>query len=103
MMTSSDLVKADESFPVLTGDIVQDTETIVGELAVGAYVVERGMARLYIVWKTKLFLNLTTARFTCTSCGFVYREFVWIVRADSMFVKYVTKLLQEYYSARNVV
>ena len=71
-MTSSDLVNTNESFPVLTGDIVQDTETIVGELAVGAYVVERGMARLYIVWKTKLFLDLTMKRFTCLTCGFVF-------------------------------
>lgn len=72
MMTASELTKADQSFPAITGNIEKDTETIVSELAVGTYVVERGMARLYLVWKTKTFLNLTAVQFTCKSCGFVY-------------------------------
>ena len=72
MMTASELVKSSESFPTLTGDIVKDTDTIIGELAVGTYVVERGLARLYMVWKSKSFLDITTTEFTCKVCGLQY-------------------------------
>jgi len=71
-MTASDLVKADEHFPTITGNIEQDTETVIGELAVGTYVVERGLARLYMIWKTKKYLDLTSVEFTCKSCGLQY-------------------------------
>lgn len=72
MMTASDLVKAKEAFPTITGDIVQDTDTVISELAVGNYVVERGLARLYMIWKTKSFLGLTTNEYSCQTCKFVF-------------------------------
>jgi len=71
-MGAKDLIIQDASFPTLTGDIVEDTDTIIGELAVGNFVVERGMARLYMVWRSKLFLQLTSPESKCNSCGFVF-------------------------------
>jgi len=71
-MVAKDLIQSNASFPTLTGNIVEDTDTIIGELAVGNFVVERGLARLYMVWKMKAFLQLTAPESTCKSCGLVY-------------------------------
>jgi len=73
-MTAKDLVKQAEGFPVLSGDIVKDTETIIGELAVGNYVIERGMARLYLVWLTREFLNVTESQCLCPTCGLTFED-----------------------------
>lgn len=69
MTTASELIKRGEGFPALSGNIVEDTETIIGELAVGTFVVERGMARLYLVWLSKAFLGIAQDQYTCLSCG----------------------------------
>ena len=68
-MAAKDLINSQDAFPTLTGDIVADTDTIIGELAVGTFVVERGMARLYMIWRSKLFLQLTSPVSKCLSCG----------------------------------
>ena len=68
-MTARDLAVRDDSFPAITGDIEQDTETLVSELAVGTIVVERGMARLYMVWKSRGFLNLLKPELVCKECN----------------------------------
>lgn len=67
--TASDIAKQDGNFPILSGDITQDTETVIGELAVGTVVVERGMARLYLIWRSREFLELFRKEFSCTVCG----------------------------------
>lgn len=66
-MTAKDL--AISEFPFLSGDIAADTNTIIDELAVGTFVIERGMARLYLIWKTKGFLKLLTKEIRCSTCG----------------------------------
>lgn len=71
-MAAKDLIKSDDAFPTITGNIAEDTDTIINELAVGTFVVERGMARLYMIWKSKLFLQLTSPEARCISCGLVF-------------------------------
>ena len=73
MMTAKELALANEGFPALSGKIVEDTELIISELAVGTFVVERGMARLYLVWLTRAFLGIEQSQCTCLSCGFTFQ------------------------------
>lgn len=63
------LAKKNESFPALSGNIVEDTESVIGELAVGTIVVERGLARLYLIWRGKGFLDIKRHEYRCTACG----------------------------------
>lgn len=68
------LVRSNDNFPILSGDITEDTNTIIGELNVGDIVVERGMARLYLVWRTREFLSATISEYECTNCGFAGQD-----------------------------
>ena len=73
-MTARDLAKRDDSFPALSGNIEADTEAIIGELAVGTIVTERGMARLYLVWRSRGFLNMLRMETRCSSCGLEFSD-----------------------------
>lgn len=62
------LAKKNESFPALSGNIVEDTDSVIGELAVGTIVVERGLARLYLIWRSKSFLEIKRVEYKCSVC-----------------------------------
>jgi len=58
-----------DNFPVLSGDIYQETDAVVAEIGVGRIVEERGMARLYLIWQANKFLDATTDWVQCDTCG----------------------------------
>lgn len=70
----NDIVKHKDNFPVISKDIVEQTGELVGELTVGNIVVERGLARLYLIWKSRLFLSAKRQEHRCTACGLEYVE-----------------------------
>lgn len=65
----SEIQPYSEHFPVLTGNIEQDTDELIGELKVGTIVVERGLARLYLVWLSNSYIQLVHPKNVCTKCG----------------------------------
>jgi len=68
------IVPTNENFPALTGDINEDTSSLLGELTVGNMVIERGWARLYLIWSTKSFLKATATTYSCGVCGLLVTE-----------------------------
>lgn len=63
------LVPSAKDFPALSGVIEEDTGTIISELRVGRLVVETGLARLYLIWKSKEYLQATYPSRSCSACG----------------------------------
>lgn len=67
-MDNGTLIPATENFPLIEGTIDQETQSLIGELRVGKIVSERGWARLYLIWKDKLYLSASRSIFFCNKC-----------------------------------
>lgn len=65
----NELVAVQNNFPTLVGEIEEDTATLINELQVGNVVIERGWARLFLIWKDNLFLNATYVMNICNACN----------------------------------
>jgi len=59
-----------DGFPVITGDLEQDTGRIIESIRVGTREVEAGMAALYLVYKRKEYLSAMQEYKACSACGF---------------------------------
>lgn len=70
MAETKALLRSNGNFPVLSGNIIEDTDAVISELNVGDVVVERGMARLYLIWLTRSFLDIHDEIYRCQACSF---------------------------------
>jgi len=68
------LVPAENNFPALAGNIDNDTEALVGELRVGNVVIERGWARLYLIWLSQSYLEAMHHTYKCSTCDLIVAE-----------------------------
>lgn len=59
-----------DGFPVITGDLEQDTGRIIESIRVGTREVEAGMAALYLVYKRKEYLSAMHEYKICSACAF---------------------------------
>lgn len=68
----NEIVKKVDTFPVLSGNIKEDTQTIVSEMGVGKLIEERAWARLWLVWSKKSYMKWKVVYCTCQSCNDEY-------------------------------